>query len=63
MLHPVGHPGKPYDVAYAVVYLASDESKFVAVSELVIDAGFTAQQYEGFGWILNCVVRPDSLKC
>ncbi|MBI5446084.1 MAG: SDR family oxidoreductase, partial [Deltaproteobacteria bacterium] len=28
-LHPVGHPGEPIDVAYGVLYLASDESKFV----------------------------------
>lgn len=43
MLHPVGHLGEPDDVAYAVVYLASDESKFVTGSELVVDGGFTAQ--------------------
>lgn len=43
MLHPVGHLGQPDDVAYAVVYLACDESKFVTGSELVVDGGFTAQ--------------------
>ncbi len=42
-LHPVGHLGEPKDVAYAVVYLASDESKFATGSELVIDGGYTAQ--------------------
>lgn len=42
-LHPVGHLGEPDDVAYAVLYLASDESKFATGSELVIDGGFTAQ--------------------
>src|SRR5215467_4495008 len=36
-LHPVGHLGQPEDVAWGVVYLASDESKFVTGSELVID--------------------------
>jgi 3(or 17)beta-hydroxysteroid dehydrogenase len=30
-------------VAYAVVYLASEESKFMTGSELVIDGGYTAQ--------------------
>lgn len=42
-LHPVGHMGQPVDVAYAVLYLASDESTFVTGSELVIDGGYTAQ--------------------
>jgi NAD(P)-dependent dehydrogenase (short-subunit alcohol dehydrogenase family) len=42
-LHPVGHLGQPEDVAWGVVYLASDESKFVTGSELVIDGGYTAQ--------------------
>lgn len=42
-LHPVGHLGEPDDIAYGVVYLASDESKFVTGSELVIDGGYTAQ--------------------
>ncbi len=42
-LHPVGHLGEPDDVAYGVLYLASDESKFVTGTELVIDGGYTAQ--------------------
>uniref|UniRef100_UPI004055F8EC SDR family NAD(P)-dependent oxidoreductase n=1 Tax=Candidatus Electronema sp. TaxID=2698783 RepID=UPI004055F8EC len=41
--HPVGHAGEPDDVAYGVLYLASDESKFITGSELVIDGGYTAQ--------------------
>lgn len=42
-LHPVGHLGEPDDIGYGVVYLASDESKFMTGSELVIDGGYTAQ--------------------
>lgn len=41
--HPIGHVGEPDDIAYGVVYLASDEAKFVTGSELVIDGGYTAQ--------------------
>lgn len=41
--HPVGHVGEPEDIAYGVLYLASDESKFVTGSELVIDGGYTAR--------------------
>ena len=42
-MHPVGHMGEPGDIAYGVLYLASDESKFVTGAELVIDGGYTAQ--------------------
>jgi NAD(P)-dependent dehydrogenase (short-subunit alcohol dehydrogenase family) len=42
-LHPIGHVGEPEDVAYGVLYLASDEAKFITGSELVIDGGYTAQ--------------------
>ncbi len=42
-LHPLGHMGEPMDIAYGVLYLASDESKFVTGTELVIDGGYTAR--------------------
>jgi NAD(P)-dependent dehydrogenase (short-subunit alcohol dehydrogenase family) len=41
-LHPIGRIGEPDDVAYGILYLASDESSFVTGSELVIDGGYTA---------------------
>jgi NAD(P)-dependent dehydrogenase (short-subunit alcohol dehydrogenase family) len=41
-LHPIGHVGEPDDIAYGILYLASDESKFVTGAELVIDGGYTA---------------------
>ncbi|AXF57979.1 glucose 1-dehydrogenase [Salicibibacter kimchii] len=40
--HPVGHIGEPNDIANGALYLASEESKFVTGSELVIDGGYTA---------------------
>jgi NAD(P)-dependent dehydrogenase (short-subunit alcohol dehydrogenase family) len=42
-LQPVGHIGEPNDVAFGILYLASDESRFVTGSELVIDGGYTAR--------------------
>jgi len=42
-LQPVGHLGQPDDIAYGVLYLASDEAKFVTGAELVIDGGYTAR--------------------
>jgi len=41
--HPIGRLGEPEDIAYGVLYLASDESKFITGAELVIDGGWTAQ--------------------
>jgi NAD(P)-dependent dehydrogenase (short-subunit alcohol dehydrogenase family) len=40
---PLGRYGQANEVAYGVVYLASDEASFVTGSELVIDGGWTAQ--------------------
>ena len=42
-LHPVGHVGEPDDIAWGIVFLASDESKFMTGSELVIDGGYTCK--------------------
>lgn len=36
---PIGHIGKPEDIAYGVLYLVSDEAKFVIGTELIIDGG------------------------
>ena len=41
--HPLGRFGQPEDIAYGVLFLASDESSFMTGSELVIDGGLTAQ--------------------
>ncbi|NPV62513.1 MAG: glucose 1-dehydrogenase [Methanotrichaceae archaeon] len=40
--HPIGHIGEPDDIAYGVLYLVSDEAKFVTGSELIIDGGYTS---------------------
>ena len=40
---PLGRYGLAEDVAYGVLFLASDESSFMTGSELVIDGGWTAQ--------------------
>jgi len=40
---PLGHMGEPNDIAYAAIYLASDESAFVTGSVLSVDGGWTAQ--------------------
>ena len=42
-LHPLGHMGEPDDIAWGVVYLLSDESRFMTGAELVIDGGYTAR--------------------
>ena len=40
---PLGRVGTVEDVAYGVIFLASDESSYMTGSELVIDGGMTAQ--------------------
>jgi NAD(P)-dependent dehydrogenase (short-subunit alcohol dehydrogenase family) len=39
---PLGRVGQPDDVAYAVLYLASEESAFVTGSEIRVDGGISA---------------------
>ncbi|MGH2531499.1 MAG: SDR family NAD(P)-dependent oxidoreductase [Thermomicrobiales bacterium] len=41
-LHPLGVIGQPDDVAYAALYLASDESRFVTGIALPVDGGYTS---------------------
>ena len=40
---PMGRFAAPEEIAYAVLYLASDESLYVTGTELVVDGGFLAQ--------------------
>ena len=39
---PLGHMGEPSDAAYAVLYLGSDEAKYITGTELNIDGGILA---------------------
>ena len=41
--HPMGRLGRPEEIAYAALYLASDESSFVTGIPLPVDGGYTAQ--------------------
>ena len=41
-LHPMGRLGQPREVAYAALYLASDDAKHVTGTALTVDGGYTA---------------------
>jgi 3(or 17)beta-hydroxysteroid dehydrogenase len=43
LIHPIGRMGTTDDVAGAIVFLASDDAKFMTGSALVVDGGLTAQ--------------------
>jgi NAD(P)-dependent dehydrogenase (short-subunit alcohol dehydrogenase family) len=39
---PMGHMGDAWDIAYAILYLASEEARYVTAAELVVDGGLSA---------------------
>jgi NAD(P)-dependent dehydrogenase (short-subunit alcohol dehydrogenase family) len=43
LAHPIGRLGVPAEIADAILFLASDESRFMTGAELLVDGGYTAQ--------------------
>jgi NAD(P)-dependent dehydrogenase (short-subunit alcohol dehydrogenase family) len=39
---PMGRMGDGWDVAHAVLFLASDQAKYITATELVVDGGLSA---------------------
>ena len=48
-VYPVRRAGRPIDIAYGALYLASDESTFVTGTTLVIDGGLTSWLQDSLG--------------
>ena len=43
---PVGRPGRPEEVAHAVLFLAAEEASYVTGQLVVVDGGNTVQEYK-----------------
>jgi NAD(P)-dependent dehydrogenase (short-subunit alcohol dehydrogenase family) len=41
-LHPIGRVGRPEEVAFAVLMVATDEASFITGANIAVDGGFTA---------------------
>ena len=39
---PIGRMGESWDVAHAVLFLSSDEAKYITGTEIIVDGGLTA---------------------
>jgi NAD(P)-dependent dehydrogenase (short-subunit alcohol dehydrogenase family) len=39
---PMGRMGDAWDVAHAVLFLASDEARYITATEIIVDGGLTA---------------------
>lgn len=39
---PIGHMGTGWDIAHAVLFLASEEAKYITATEIVVDGGLTS---------------------
>jgi NAD(P)-dependent dehydrogenase (short-subunit alcohol dehydrogenase family) len=58
--YPVRRGGRPIDIAYGALYLASDESTFVTGHALVIDGGLTCWLQDSLGHHLESYFKEGA---
>ncbi|OGO05287.1 MAG: hypothetical protein A2Y73_04320 [Chloroflexi bacterium RBG_13_56_8] len=57
VMYPIGRPGQTIDVAYAALFLASDESSFITGHALLVDGGLTAQLQDSLVYLVERTLR------
>jgi NAD(P)-dependent dehydrogenase (short-subunit alcohol dehydrogenase family) len=60
MVYPVRRSGRPIDIAYGALYLASDESTFVTGTALVIDGGLTCWLQDSLAHHIERIVKGQN---
>jgi NAD(P)-dependent dehydrogenase (short-subunit alcohol dehydrogenase family) len=59
-VYPVRRAGRPIDIAYGALYLASDESTFVTGTALVIDGGLTCWLQDSLAHHLEAFFKSEA---
>lgn len=58
-IYPLGRPGYPKEIAYAALFLASDEASFVTGHAMVVDGGLSIQLQDSLADVIEESLRQE----